>query len=161
MQIEGNTMPEYTTDDYETPWAFVRKLEAVYGEFDLDPCCTPVNAKASNTLYEAGLTAVWKEHGTNAFVNPPYSELGDWVLKMAYEAQMGMQVVGLILSSTDTRYWHECVMGVASEVLFVKGRIAFELGGVPQKNNRYLNAVVMWEPYLTLRETRYGAIDAD
>jgi len=154
-------MAEYTTDDWETPWAFVRKLEALYGAFDLDPCCTPENAKAPNTLYVAGLDTEWIEHGANAFVNPPYSNLGKWVSKASGEAQKGVQVVSLILNSTGTSYWHGCVMGRASEVLFIEGRIAFELGGVPQPGNRSENVVVVWEPYMTRCATRFGAIRAD
>ena len=153
-------MTDYTTDDYETPWAFVKRLEAIYGAFDLDPCCKTENAKAPTGLYTTGLDGNWRDHGYNVFMNPPYSNLGKWVSKAAGEAQKGCQVVGLILSSTDTAYWHGCVMGRASEVLFVRGRISFELGGIPQNGNRYLNAVVVWEPWLVGCQTRYGAIDA-
>ena len=155
-------MPEFTSDDYETPQEFVARLEARYGWFDLDACATEENSKTETfyTVEEDGLARSWAGDGKIIFCNPPYSALGKWVAKMASEAERGCTVVGLILASTDTNYWHGCVQGVAAEVLFVHGRISFELGGVPQEQNRYLNAVVLWEPGMTGCATRFGAIRA-
>jgi len=59
----------------------------------------------------------------NVFVNPPYGrEIGKWV-KKASQATGGV-VVMLIPARTDTRYFHDYILGKA-ELRFIKGRLKF------------------------------------
>lgn len=157
-------MEGYTNDDYETPEEFMGRLVQRFGRFDLDVCATERSAKA-DAFYDLaldGLRQTWCEDGTRAFMNPPYSALGRWVSKAVSEAEKGLEVVALILSSTDTAYWHNLIMPKAADILFVRGRIDFELGGIPQSNNRYLNTVVRWRAQLKRLDDApyYGSFDA-
>ena len=59
------------------------------------------------------------------FLNPPYSQISQWVAKAFYESrQDNTLVVMLIPSRTDTRYFHDYIYQRA-EIRFVKGRLKF------------------------------------
>jgi len=110
---------------WETPQDFFQKLDEEFN-FTLDPCATAETAKCEKYYTEAdnGLQQDWQ--GESVFMNPPYGrEIKHW-LKKAYEEsrKYHTQVVCLIPSRTDTKYWHEYVMK-ANEIRFVKGRLKF------------------------------------
>lgn len=111
------------SDEWETPQAFYDLLDTEF-HFTLDPCATAENAKCKKfyTKEQDGLRALWWVH--TVFVNPPYSQIKEWVRKCYEEAQSGAAVVMLIPSRTDTRYWHDYVMK-AAEIRFVRGRLKF------------------------------------
>lgn len=103
--------------DYRTPETIYNELNQEF-KFDFDPCPAHNN---SLMLFD-GLGSDW---GESNFVNPPYgNEIGKWIKKGYEEAQKGKNVIFLIPSRTDTRWWHEYVMK-AQEIRFVKGRISF------------------------------------
>lgn len=58
--------------------------------------------------------------------NPPYGkEIGSWVEKAYREAQKsGTQIVMLLPSRTDTKYFHDYIYGKA-EIFFIRGRLKF------------------------------------
>lgn len=63
--------------------------------------------------------------GERVFVNPPYSEISDWVEKAYRETKNdNTLVVMLIPSRTDTRYFHNYIYQ-RTEIRFVKGRLKF------------------------------------
>lgn len=99
--------------NWKTPKAFYQALDAEF-KFDHDPCPSKPT--------EDGLLSSW---GGCSYVNPPYSEIADWVKKAWEQYQMGKTVVMLIPSRTDTRWWHEYVMK-AKEIRFIKGRLNFD-----------------------------------
>ena len=66
------------------------------------------------------------------WLNPPYSQVRDFIAKAAAEAARGCTVVALVPARTDTRWWHAQVwdelqrtwkQGV--EARFVRGRLKF------------------------------------
>lgn len=99
------------TDHWSTPVDVYKTLDAEF-RFDYDPC----------PLYggEDGLKSDW---GNTNFVNPPYSDIKNWVKKTWEQSLLGKTVVLLIPSRTDTRWWHEFVM--KGEIRFIKGRLKF------------------------------------
>lgn len=99
------------TDHWSTPKEVYDALNAEFN-FDFDPC--PIRG-------EKGLDCSW---GQSNFVNPPYSDIKKWLAKGYQESRQGKRVVFLIPSRTDTRWWHEYVMGGA-EIRFIKGRLKF------------------------------------
>lgn len=112
------------TNEWATPQDFFDKLDDEF-HFTLDPCATPENAKCDLyfTQEEDGLSQNWL--GT-VFMNPPYGrEIGKWVKKAYEESLNGATVVCLIPARTDTKYWHEYVIGGGAEVRFIKGRLKF------------------------------------
>jgi phage N-6-adenine-methyltransferase len=110
------------TDEWATPQELFDRLNAVF-HFTLDPCATAVNAKCRRyfTIAEDGLQQDWD--GERVFMNPPYGRaIGDWV-KKASEANA--LVVCLLPARTDTRWWHDYVVGGGASVSFLKGRLRF------------------------------------
>lgn len=116
------------SDEWSTPQDLFDKLSEEFGGFDLDVCATPENAKCRYfwTREDDALQQTWGNRGgfTTFWMNPPYSELKDWLKKAFESAQIGSTVVALIPSRTDTRAWHEYVMK-ASEIRFIQGRLKF------------------------------------
>lgn len=120
------------TDEWETPETIFNKLNQRY-KFTLDPCASDHNAKCTKyyTKETDGLSKSWKDQVV--FVNPPYSNVKEWVAKSHNEALTnGATVVMLIPSRTDTRYWHDYIMSGADKIYFVKGRLKF--GNKEQQN---------------------------
>lgn len=110
---------------WATPQDFFDKLNEEF-HFNLDPCATPENAKCEKFFTERidGLKQDWG--GCCVFCNPPYGrKTVDWVRKAYQESQkQETTVVCLLPSRTDTRWFHDWVLGKA-ELRFVKGRLRF------------------------------------
>jgi site-specific DNA-methyltransferase (adenine-specific) len=96
------------TDLWSTPQDFFERLDDEF-HFTLDPCATIDNAKCQRffTVEDDGLAQNWD--GERVFMNPPYGRgIGAWV-KKAYESKA--LVVCLLPARTDTRWWHDYVIG--------------------------------------------------
>ena len=108
-----------------TPKDFFNELNIEFN-FTLDPCCTEKSAlcKTFFTPEQNGLIQNWG--GYRAFVNPPYGrEIGKWVRK-CYEEWLVNKTLSVMLipSRTDTRWFHDYILGKA-EIRFIKGRLKF------------------------------------
>lgn len=101
------------SDHWSTPSELYQALDKEFN-FDFDPC--PLNC----TKFD-GLSIKW---GNMNFVNPPYSDIKNWMKKAAEERKEGRKSVLLVPSRTDTKWWHEYAMN-ASEIRFLKGRLKF------------------------------------
>jgi len=114
-------------DNWSTP---KEVYDSLYSEFRFtdDPC--PLQGSG-------GLTRAW---GRSVFVNPPYSNIKEWIKKGYEESQEGKLVVFLIPSRTDTRWWHEYVMK-AKEIRFIKGRLKF---GESKNSAPFPSAIVVF-----------------
>lgn len=116
---------DWTSDDWSTPPEIVRAFEEEFGPFDLDVCCRPETAKAPQyfTKLTNGLAQPWFGQ---AWMNPPFSDPAPWLRKAIEETESGRcdMVVALLPAATDTRWFHDYVLGKA-EVRFRKGRIKF------------------------------------
>lgn len=63
--------------------------------------------------------------GYRVFCNPPYgTALEKWVKKAYAERNNAELIVMLIPSRTDTRWFHDYILGTA-EIRFIKGRLRF------------------------------------
>ena len=103
------------SDEWNTPKSFFDKLDKEFN-FDSDPCPSSVPLKDGLVLW-----------GERVFVNPPYSQLKDWIPKCYRHVVVNQfvdVVVMLIPSRTDTKWWHEYVMK-AKEIRFIKERLKF------------------------------------
>jgi phage N-6-adenine-methyltransferase len=137
-----NALYSSDTDEWATPLAIFRQLDAEFGPFDLDPCARPETAKCARfyTPEQDGLSEPWAP--ARVFMNPPYSAVADWMRKARLEAQDGATVVCLVPARTDTAWWHDNVEGKA-EVRFIRGRLKFH----PLKHNApFPSAVVVYRP---------------
>jgi len=107
------------SNEWATPQDFFDKLSKEF-KFTLDPCATKKNTKCKKfyTVKDDGLSKAWS--GEFVFMNPPYGrEIGKWVKKLSEN-----KGVGLVPSRTDTKWFHEYVLGKA-EIRFIKGRLKF------------------------------------
>lgn len=106
------------TDDWTTPEYLLKQIEEKFGKIDYDPC--PLMYKEGNALFEE-----WK--GRNIFVNPPYSNVENFLNKGLMELKKGnaKQIIFLIIPRTSTRYWNKFVMKYADCIYFIPYRIKF------------------------------------
>jgi site-specific DNA-methyltransferase (adenine-specific) len=118
-------MPKSKSDKWATPKDLYDKLNDEF-HFDFDPC--PIDWKEGDPN---GLTIEW---GSCSFVNPPYSNVAKWIEKSNIEWKKGKKIVMLINAITDTKAFHEYILGNA-EIRFIKGRVKF----VNPKNPKILN----------------------
>src|SRR5688572_19763131 len=112
--------------EWATPPEVFDPLHAEFG-FTLDACATALNAKVPRYYTEAqnGLEQDWT--GERVFLNPPYGrEIYPWTRKARDSRAL---VVGLLPASTDLAWWHEDVIGHASELRWLRGRVRFLTGG--------------------------------
>ena len=100
-----------------TPDDLLKQIEDEFGPL-FDPC--------PNGFKIDGLSIDWPMDKT-AYVNPPYTrgQIGYWVEKCHQQFKRGIDVVMLIPSYTDTKYFHNFIYGQA-ELRFIKGRLAFK-----------------------------------
>lgn len=111
------------SDMWETPKDFFKKLDQEF-HFNLDVCAVSENAKcaAYYTPEQDGLFQPW--YG-RCWCNPPYGrEIIKWVKKASDSAKDGATVVMLLPARTDTKWFHEYILGKA-EIRFVRGRLKF------------------------------------
>lgn len=133
------------SEEWATPQAFFDALNAEF-HFDLDAAATGENAKCEYYLSTAAnaLWCQWAKHGKIIFCNPPYGrEIGRWFQKAREAQKDGVLVVMLAHARTDTKWWHEHVQGIASEVRFIKGRLKF---GDGKQSAPFPSAVIIYRP---------------
>lgn len=126
VQTSTSERPEWwTSDHWSTPWTIIRRCEAEFGAFDLDPCCEVETAKAPRffTPVEDGLRQHWFGR---VWLNPPYSDPQPWLEKAIVEtrANRASLVIALLPVATDTVWFHRCVKDVA-KIRFIQGRVRF------------------------------------
>ena len=141
MDMNKNPMMSSKTDEWETPQDFFNDLNNEF-RFQLDVCALPENAKCERffTPENDGLIQEWS--GV-CWMNPPYGrQIGKWVEK-AYKTatEKGNTVVCLLPARTDTRWFHDYILGKA-EIRFVKGRLKF---GGSSENAPFPNMVVVFQ----------------
>lgn len=102
------------TDVWLTPLDIIHSL----GEFDLDPCGEQIHRTAKLIYSDDGLDRPRKGR---VWLNPPYSQVGIWLDKLARHRDGG---IALVFARTDTE-WAQRILPQASSVFFLKGRIKF------------------------------------
>jgi phage N-6-adenine-methyltransferase len=112
------------SDEWSTPQDFYELLDREFN-FTLDPCASNSNRKCEEYFTKDfdGLKQNWSG---SVFVNPPYSDIKEWVKKAYDESKKDYceRVVLLIPARTDTKYWHLYIRE-AYEIRFLKGRLKF------------------------------------
>jgi len=128
-------------DDWGTPRALFQKLHDEFN-FCVDVCANKENALLDQWIgpgaeYEDAL-GVWQytcklPHSAKRyyihsyFMNPPYSNVAEFMERMATEMDNNPLVrgVALVAARTDTKWFHDYVLPKASEIRFIKGRVQF------------------------------------
>lgn len=128
--LSNNVHFSSANSDWETPPDFYDRLRGEF-RFTLDVCATRKNTKCK-AFYSPQMNALTKRwHKVVkpdgwAWMNPPYGrEIVHWVQKAACESRFGLNIVCLLPARTDTKWFHEYVFGVCTELRLVKGRLKF------------------------------------
>lgn len=114
-------------------WLTPPDILSALGDFDLDPCAPVVRpwdtAKNHYTELDNGLSLEW---AGRVFLNPPYSDAGAWLSRLASHGNG----IALVFARTDTRWFHSCIWEKADALLFLRGRIKFfHVDGSEAKGN--------------------------
>ena len=110
-------------EDWETPQDFFDNLNSEFG-FTLDAAASLTNHKCDKyySIENNGLEQEWDQ---STYCNPPYGRgVFSWVQKAYFESLKGKTIVMLLPARTDTRWFHEFILGKA-EIRFIKGRLKF------------------------------------
>ena len=116
--------------NWKTPDRAYVELDSEFG-FDFDPC-------PADPTFD-GLECEWSYSN---FLNPPYSNIKEWLQKAIVEHEKGKTVVALLPSRTGTDWFHGCVLPHATEIRFIRGRLQFDGCGV---NAPFDSMVVVYE----------------
>lgn len=112
-----------STDRWITPPEIFGPLHAEFA-FDLDAAADPQTARLPRFLWDALNLDDWP--GRSIWLNPPYGKmLAPFVARAASEAEKGKTVVALLPFRCRAAWWHDNVIGRASEVRCVRTRPRF------------------------------------
>jgi len=139
-----------THPDYFAPW------NERFGGFTLDVAAAPHNAKCARyyTRQDDGLEQSWA--GERVWCNPPYSNLGLWVMKAWREHPWTRGIVMLLPANrVEQRWWQDLIeperdrLGSPLHVEFLPGRMRFIRPGavIGPKGDRppFGCALVIWD----------------
>jgi site-specific DNA-methyltransferase (adenine-specific) len=125
-------MQDSKFQEWETPQALFDRLNRFF-HFTVDLACNERNAKCKNFFSGNSLSETWEGRG---WLNPPYgaspdgSRMEDWIGKAFESVESGRAelITCLIPASTETAFWFKYCWK-ARHLIFLKGRIRFELNG--------------------------------
>lgn len=149
-------------DEWRTPPFVFEYINRQYG-FVVDLAATDENTLCEDwfTRQRDALTSPWHEFNGPGFLNPPYSKVAPWLAKARAEAARGFTTVCLIPTPNGERVYDEHVIGKASELIFITGRLSFiALNGKPKDGNSRGSCFVIYRGF-DLGYTRYSHIDRD
>ena len=120
--------------DWETPQALFDFLNNIL-HFTVDLACTEGNKKLLQafTVEKDSLKQEWAGRG---WLNPPYGNgLSQWIQKAYESVEQGEAefIACLIPAATETSFWFKYCWN-ARYILFLKGRLNFEINGIRSKN---------------------------
>lgn len=127
-QQQTSNTPLANRDSWQTPQWLFDWAHSRY-RFDVDLAASEQNKKLSRAFTKEvnALSWRWLDQGVSGWCNPPYSHVGKWLAKGWEEAQKGFRSVFLVNAPNGESYWQKYVFGKASEIIFINGRVAFEL----------------------------------
>jgi hypothetical protein len=139
------------SDHWCTPPEVVA-LVSDLGPIELDPCSNEHSIVGASRSFDGvewdGLAESWVDRVGSfvsrrglVYVNPPYSAMFDWAVKMRQEAFAGSPIVALIPARTDTRAWK--VLGECADAIGLwRGRLKFLVDGVQGGTAPFPSALV-------------------
>jgi phage N-6-adenine-methyltransferase len=118
--------------DWRTPKAFFRQIEAIAGPFDLDAAADRHNTLCEEFFSEerSALTNDWGvgDTASRVWLNPPYGKaLGLFSARAVEQVTRypAIEVWMLVPARVDTRWWN-ALMTKTVTVRFMAGRVKFE-----------------------------------
>jgi len=123
------------SNEWATPRSLYKKLDDEF-DFDFDPCPLWIGLADFD-----GLHSNWKDRN---FINPPYSEVKQWITKGYEESLKGKLCVFLVASRTDTTWFHDYVLPFAKEIRFIRGRLRFNDSDDPSKRAPFPSCIIVF-----------------
>ena len=125
-------------EDWETPPDLFDFLHERY-RFTIDAAASKENAKLGRywTKEDDALSQDWS--GERVFCNPPYGAQSYAFIEKAARMEADLSVL-LVPARTDTRIWHDYVIGWA-DIWFVRGRLKFSNA---RHNAPFPNAILIY-----------------
>jgi len=151
-------------DDWGTPQWLFDLLDAEF-HFRTDLAANEHNAKCKfyrGPLYSDALEYQWHALPQPCFLNPPYTNIGQWARMASYAARHGATIVMLAPATRTGRAWfHDCVLGWASEIRYIRGRIQFvPPPGIVPSSPSFDSMVIIYRPGHIGKTTIGETIDA-
>lgn len=161
-QQQSSLTPADDRDEWRTPpfvftWANKRFWFGVdLASTERNRLCHRNITKRENALGQQW--AFWPDAG---WCNPPYSNIDPWLRKAVDEAREGFTSVFLILAPNGEERYSKYVFDVASEVIFIGGRLAYlRPDGKPVSGNTRGSCLVVYRGH-DLGNTRYRHVLRD
>ena len=114
------------------------------------------NANIFFTERDNSLQQDWTKY-KSIFINPPYtSKVQDEVLKKINDiisSNWRGVIVLLIPARTDTKRWHDYIFNKEDDIRFIKGRLRFEIDGVPGGSSTFPSAVIVYDRRMSSDES--------
>lgn len=112
-------------DNWRTPKDFLDRVKEVLVEIDLDPCADPDHSVPAQFHFAEpydGLIRPW--YGC-VYMNPPYSQMLDWALKLTHEIERGhvQEAIALVPARPGSRWWR--TLSQNSLLCLINGRLTF------------------------------------
>lgn len=149
MSLSYKAIMTSDKQDWETPQEFFDNLNNEF-DFELDAFASDKNAKCKHFFTERddSFQQDWTKY-KSIFINPPYtSKVQDEVLKKINDtisSNWRGVIVLLIPARTDTKRWHDYIFNKADDIRFIKGRLRFEVDGIPRGSSTFPSAVIVYD----------------
>ena len=150
MSLSYKAIMTSDKQDWETPKELFDDLNNEF-DFELDAFASDKNAKCKHYFTEKddSFQQDWTRY-KSIFINPPYtSKVQDEVLKkindtISHPDWKGV-IVLLIPARTDTKRWHDYIFNKADDIRFIRGRLRFEVDGIPRGSSTFPSAVIVYD----------------
>lgn len=115
-------------DNWRTPPELIARVHRFAADdvIGLDPASAPENPTRARVWFTPeidGLRRSWSGLGL-VFVNPPYSNAGDWITKAITEARHAVEVVALTAARPGAG-WYRKLQANARATIEIEGRLCF------------------------------------
>lgn len=161
-QQQASLTPADERDEWRTP-LFVFSWAQRRFWFAVDLASTEQNKllHMNITKHENSLAQKWSRWTGPGWCNPPYSRIDPWLEKAVEEAYQGFTSVFLILAPNGEERYSRYVFDVASEVIFIGGRLSYlRPDGTPVGGNTRGSCLVVYRGH-DLGDTRYRHVLRD
>lgn len=161
-QQQSSNTPVEAKDEWRTPLFVFNWANKIY-EFDIDLAASKDNHLLAFHITQEvdALQASWIARGATGWCNPPYSDIDPWLSKAVDEANQGFTSVFLIPTPNGEDRYGAHVFDVASDVIFITGRLAFlRPDGTPVSGNTRGSCFVVYRGF-DLGITRYRHVMRD
>ncbi len=128
------------SDEWYTQSMYIKAARELMGSIDLDPATCEeaqqrVQADTYYTIEDDGFSQEWRG---NVWLNPPFSNGGEWMRKLLEEYQAGnvQQAAAVTHAYLDAKWWHE-IADAGVPMVFTKGRPKWHRDGklIPSRSN--------------------------